>query len=361
MATLNPRFVERLLESKNRNVLLCGCGGGFDFVHSMLLYPALKEQGKNITIGSYSFNRPETIGGPAQTIFAQDGVIAKRVTAQSIPNAVYCPEVHTCSFLDAAYPEDGPHSIYAYYARDFTVPLLRELYKQIADHHHIDCIVLVDGGSDSLVVGDENGLGDPVEDAVSVTAVNSLRNVSERILICVGLGSDRYNHVSDGTSLRAIAELTRTEGYLGCLGLEPKNIAYRFYRRLIEHIYSRQTFQSVVAGMIIAAVEGYYGSQDIPPILSRRLRAGDAFYLWPLMSCLWAFEVSTVAERSLIAKWISEKSTVADCYRAISEGRKAIRGALRGVEDLPRQRDMGAELAMDFTEMYVRQHSRDDS
>jgi hypothetical protein len=34
---------------------MCGCGGGFDFLHSMLLYPELIRLGKKVTILSFSF------------------------------------------------------------------------------------------------------------------------------------------------------------------------------------------------------------------------------------------------------------------------------------------------------------------
>ena len=113
--------------------------------------------------------------------------------------------------------------------------------------------------------------------------------------------------------------------------------------------------------MIIAATEGYYGGGEVPPMLTPKLSVGDAFYVWPLMSCLWAFEIEVVARRSLIAKWIADKTSVSGCYRAISEGRRAMRSALRQVEDLPRQNAMASEFSLDYTAMYVRQRGAGDS
>jgi hypothetical protein len=84
----------------------------------------------------------------------------------------------TLKFLDKKYPEDAPHTMYAYYARHFTVPKLRTLYKKFIEVHKIDAVILFDGGTDSLVVGDEPGLGDPIEDAVSVATVASLVSIS---------------------------------------------------------------------------------------------------------------------------------------------------------------------------------------
>ncbi|GAH13399.1 unnamed protein product, partial [marine sediment metagenome] len=54
----------------------------------------------------------------------------------------YAPEIHVCRFLDQEYPNESPHSMYAYYARDFTVPLLTKFYRQLIHEHHIDCIIL---------------------------------------------------------------------------------------------------------------------------------------------------------------------------------------------------------------------------
>jgi hypothetical protein len=55
------------------------------------------------------------------------------------------------------------------------VPLLVDLYSYIVETHKIDAVVIFDGGSDSLMKGDEEGLGDPIEDCVSLTAVSKLQ------------------------------------------------------------------------------------------------------------------------------------------------------------------------------------------
>ena len=94
-------------------------------------------------------------------VFNEAGAVARRVTAASIPDEYYGPEVHVCSFLDCHYPSSSPHFVYAYYARAFSVPLLKRLYRQFVVRHSVDAIVLVDGGSDSIMAGDEEGLGDP--------------------------------------------------------------------------------------------------------------------------------------------------------------------------------------------------------
>ena len=58
---LVPTFLRRLADPALRTVLLCGCGGGFDFVHGLTLYPELRRLGKEVVIVSYSFGLPERI------------------------------------------------------------------------------------------------------------------------------------------------------------------------------------------------------------------------------------------------------------------------------------------------------------
>ena len=94
-------------------------------MHAITLMPELVRLGKSVVIGSYSFGAPEDITGEdAQVVFNQGGAAAVRVTARCRGSAHYAPEVHVCSYLDKQYPQHAPHSVYAYYARDFTVTRL---------------------------------------------------------------------------------------------------------------------------------------------------------------------------------------------------------------------------------------------
>jgi hypothetical protein len=335
---LLPTFVARLADSGIRTILLCGCGGGFDFVHSLTLYPELRRLGKTVVIGSYSFGNPAKILG-AVPVFEQNGAIAVRVNAANVADSHCGPEVHVCSYLDAVYPASAPHFVYAYYARAFTVPALAGLYRQFISAHSVDAIVLVDGGSDSLMVGDEEGLGDPTEDAVSVATVASLRGLKAKVLIVVGLGTDRFNQVSDAASLRAVADLTRAGGFLGAVSLEPSAAGSVFYRGCLDHIYERQRFRSVLAGTIDSAIQGWFGRDAVPPALKQRVQPGELFF-WPLMAVLWGFDVDAVARRSLIGSWIRDCRSVAECYAELHKGRSALGTKLRDVENFPRHEEM---------------------
>jgi len=316
----------------------------------MTLYPELRRLNKEVIIVSFSFGAVSAISGVAPVVWEKDGVMVKLVTSKSTPDSCYGPEVHMASYLDSQHPETAPHKIYACNAREFTVPLLHLFYSSLVKEHNIDAIVIFDGGSDSLMKGDEEGLGDPIEDCVSITAVSQLEGLKCKILISAGFGSDRFNHVSDASSLRAVAELTSMGGFQGSISLEPTSPGFKNYCGCVKHIYERQSFRSVLTGLIIASGNGNFGF-DIPKTgkdkisvdveLEKRVRPGDAF-VWPLMSMLFAFDVDVVVKRSWISEWIKQEKTVYGCYAALKAGRKKLQEEklLRGVENLPSHEQM---------------------
>lgn len=327
-AMLLPTFLRRLSDPGVRHVLVAGCGGGFDFVHGLLLYPELRRLGKRVHFLSHSFAPVTSYSGEAPVVFEEPPVLVRSVTAATGHAVDYAPEVHLCSFLDEREPEGRPHSVFASKARDFAVPVLTRLYRHIVAELSIDAVIVVDGGTDSLVAGDEPGLGDPVEDAVSVQAAAALAEVPLRVLLCAGMGVDRHNGVSDAATLRAVAELTRDGGFLGALAVEPDSDAHRFHADAIRHIGGRQQARSVVSHSIVDATRGYFGRGSRPGRV-----APATVFLTPLMALLFAFDVVPVAARSLVGGWIREAPTPEDAYQAFREGRARVRR--REEEHLP--------------------------
>ncbi|KAH3759246.1 cell surface glycoprotein [Pelomyxa schiedti] len=328
-----PSFLRLLEDPSVRTVMMCGCGGGFDFVHSMALYPELKRLGKTVIVGSFSFGNTSEIKEP---VYWRHPVltdcVVKKVTAASACSSFYAPEHHICEYLDLKYPDEAPHFAYAYYARSFTPKALKDLYSKFVTDHSIDGILAVDGGSDSLMVGDESGLGDPIEDAVTVATIASLEQVRMRILCVMGLGCDRFNCVSDAATLRAIAELTLLNGFLGSVMMEPTFPGFIFYRDLLKFMYKRQGFRSVIAGSIVASGEGHFGGNYVPDYLSSRVRPGE-LYLWPLMAALWTFDPVVVAQRSHICTVIKDCNTIDQMYTEVAKMRRTVRN--RSLETLP--------------------------
>ena len=95
------------------------------------------------------------------------------------------------------------------------------------------------------------------------------------MLITVGFGADRFNTVTDASSLRAVAELTKLNGFLGrfdfyklkcffffCIhsvSIDKNSAPYKLYRSCLDTIYKHQTFRSVLAASICCATCGEHG------------------------------------------------------------------------------------------------------
>lgn len=134
-------------------------GGGFDFVHSMLLYPSLRKMKKNVFFLSYSFGVMNKITKHAPVFFeasengiffsitcsfisvlsisfyhlqqillscssllfcpsSSPGPICKKVTKKTEAGFNYRPEIGYLQFLHKLFPEED-HFIYACCARDW--------------------------------------------------------------------------------------------------------------------------------------------------------------------------------------------------------------------------------------------------
>src|SRR5262249_27346486 len=125
----------------------------------------------------------------------------------------YFPERYLAEFLAA---RDEPSTVYA--LEKVGVVPLRAAYTHLVEHLSIDAILLVDGGSDILMRGDESGLGTPAEDMASLAAVARV-DVPVRLVACVGFGVDAFHGVCNAHYLEAVAELTRSGGFLGAASL----------------------------------------------------------------------------------------------------------------------------------------------
>jgi hypothetical protein len=380
-----------LKDPKIHSVLLVGCGGGFDFVHSLLIYDDLINLGKEIYVGSYSFGDPRDYSATPslEPIFSHPynknptsdilSPVVYRISSKCSGSKGYCPELGYCSYLDQRYPSKSPHEIYAYYARSFTVQTLTQFYSQLIASHGIDVVIAIDGGSDSLMRGDEHGLGDPIEDAVSVAAIASLccsvvsyQEAMSRpipspsseeslsptkplgLLYSVGFGCDRFNFVSDASSLRAVAELTASGGFLGSFSLTPASRRVAMYREGLAHIYQQQEMRSILSGCILASSLGGYGNDfqsssladfgtRLPPsssVPSPGRPSSEEIFLWPLMSMLWMFDITVVAERSMICQWIAPAVTPRESGELLDRHRKVLHSQqrIRSVEHLPTPR-----------------------
>jgi hypothetical protein len=155
-------------------------------------------------------------------------------------------------------------------------------------------VVLVDGGTDILMRGDEAGLGTPEEDAASLAAASGL-DVATRLLVCIGFGIDAHHGVCHAHFLEAVAALARSGNFLGAWSLTKEMPEVERYRDAIRYAFAGASRQpSVVNESILSALDGEFGDFHATPRTH-----GSELFINPLMSLCWAFRLDAVARRNL--------------------------------------------------------------
>lgn len=285
-------FFERLAGA--RRVLLAGMGGGFDIFCGLPLWHHLRAQGCHVELANLSFTQL----GRCRGEFPVPWLL--RVTPDTEGPRDYFPELQLARWLQA---QGTPQPVYAL-ARLGGVQTL-ECYRWLVRELEIDTVLLVDGGTDSLMTGNEDALGTPQEDAVSLWAASQVPGVERRLLALLGFGIDHFHGVSHWHFLENVAALMRSGSFLGSWSLPAASPAFLAYREACEFAY-RDTpgMPSIVNTSIVSAVEGCFGDHQV----TRRTR-GSELFINPLMSLYWGFDLEGVARANLYLNTLADTTS----------------------------------------------------
>jgi hypothetical protein len=301
-----------------RKVLIAGAGGGFDLFSGLPLAFALESAGKEVAFASQSFTY---LGG---TDAAHLGSGLYEVTARSQGQRDYFPERHLADWFSSRGKE---LSIYCF-DRVGMRPAVRG-WRLLAERVAPDAVVLVDGGTDSLMRGDEAGLGTPVEDITSILAANALSEIERRYIVCLGFGVDAFHGVCHAHFLENVADLARADAFLGAFSITRDMPEAKLFAEATEFVQARTPGrQSIVCASVLSAIDGQYGNYH-------RLARTRASTLWinPLMSLYWAFRLDAVAKRVLYADQIRETEHAYETTALIEAFRMECK--IRKAEDIP--------------------------
>lgn len=129
-------------------------------------------------------------------------------------------------------------------------------YRALVAHLQVDTVILVDGGTDSLMRGDEAGLGTPEEDMTSIAAVDAL-DAQQKYLVCLGFGVDSFHGVCHAHAFEAVAEFTRQGAFLGAFSLLREMPEVQRYFEASEFVFEAMAHHpSIVSTSILSALEG---------------------------------------------------------------------------------------------------------
>lgn len=310
MASLrdNPFFAR--LEPAQR-VLVAGAGGGFDIYAGLPLALALLNAGKQVFLGNLTFTY---LGGTNTPYLVPHlGLVGPEVVGES----GYFPERTLSKWLHA---RGLPCTVFAF--EKVGVRPLRVAYAALVERLQLDAIVLVDGGTDILMFGDEAGLGTPQEDMTSLAVVSRL-DVPIRLVACIGFGIDTYHGVCHAHFLENVATLERDGAYLGAFSVSRfSDEGAAFLDAVAAAQRATPDRPSIVNGSIAAALEGKFGDVQF----TDRTHNSELF-INPLMGLYFTFDLPGLAQRSQYldrlegTETIFEVSSIIEAFRHGTERR----------------------------------------
>jgi len=214
----------------------------------------------------------------------------------------YCPEAWLAGFLG--------RSIWSF--EKVGVRPLRHAYAWLIRELAIDLVILVDGGIDAILRGDETSLGTPSEDLASLAAVSGL-GVPARVA-CLGLGAELRDGIAHEQVFARIAELSRAGGYLGAEALLPGTPRGDLYRDAVAHVFAHQDGlkQSHVHKVVVAAMTGEYGT------------VAPHVWLSALLNMHWWFDLATVARTHLFLRELADTESIWDVAARIEAIRRDV-------------------------------------
>ncbi|MGB1286261.1 MAG: DUF1152 domain-containing protein [Aggregatilineales bacterium] len=297
---LNLPVLEHLQDSDN--ILIAGAGGGFDIFCGLPIYFTLREMDKTVHLANYSFSTLpliQRISDPE--ILVEGTLIGTRGDVRT--HIGYSPESYLTEWFMNVRDEEVP----VWTFQKVGVKLLHQLYIKLINHLNIDAIIMIDGGVDSLMIGDEEGAGTLLEDTVSLTAVSQL-DVPVKILACLGFGAEL--EVSHHNALMNMAALIKAGAFLGSCALTKQMPVYTQYESACRYVWEQpEHHKSHINMRVVSATQGETGNHhmyhDYRPL---------EVYVSPLMSLYWFFDADAVNARSLLAPHLKDTVDIQDAW-----------------------------------------------
>ena len=290
----SQQFVKTLADA--RTILIAGCGGGYDVFGAIPLMEELEHEGKSVHLASLSFS---ILAGRAES--------PTHIDASAATESAYCPEAWLSSWFRTHRNREVP----VWCFENAGAVQLRKAYADLVARLRPDTIILIDGGIDALLRGDETALGTPAEDYASLAAVHAL-DIPRKILACIGFGAEMRDGICHAQVFERIAELTVCGGFLGTWPLIAETPQARSYVDALRYTADHQTSQrgSHIHTVICAALDGECG--------------GSVTWPSPLANLYWFFSADVVAETNLLLRHIESARSMWEIAATVEAVRKSI-------------------------------------
>lgn len=276
------------IKIKEKNILMCSIGGGFDIFGCLPILHSL--EGYNITFSSFSLNK---LSAPIYDY-----------TGGDVGSFNYFPE--KILMLSKDIPKIN-------IIGKCGVVQLRSYYEKLIKENNIEHIITVDCGVDSLMAGDEEYKGTIAEEYVNFAALKGIR--IPKTHICVGMGTEVEENISNEVVLGNIASLIKINGFIGSCSLVKTMECYKKYKSAYLKVNEVPTHRkSHIHPRIISSVEGNYGDEFIKG-QTLMLSNNTPALINPLMSIFWVFDGDKIIHRlPILDKLITHTNFVQSVY-----------------------------------------------
>ncbi len=313
-----PPLIQSKLNRDSR-VLVAGAGGGYDVVCGLPLFCALEAAGCRAFLASFSSTPLNDISGSVkhtETLW--------EVTSDSARPS-YFPE----GWLARWFREKQGRDLSLWCFGASGVGPYHQSYQYLVDRLEIDVVIIVDGGVDSLLRGDEYSLASPLEDALTLAAI-SLLDGPQKFLVTTAFSAERLDNISHAQVLARIADLTRAEALLGVSTLLPSAEEGHLFVEAAEYVLSHQEgmHQSVVIGSMLSALRGDFGEKVVNPYTQN-----TPPWISPLMCLYWFFDLPEVARQNLYLSRLLTTRSFPEAAKRLHEFMKT--RPKRGWESIP--------------------------
>jgi len=294
---------------KGKNILILGCGGGYDIFTGLPIYFNLrsnnnsnKESKRDIKLASFSFTKYDLLKQ-----FPHEVENLYEVDALNPYDNTYFPEYELSSRINK--------SVYAI-STDTDLVKYEEALITIVKINNIDTVIAVDGGCDSVLFGVEEDLATPVEDMMTVYLVNKFKKegtIENAYLTCLGTNVELINHqdfiknmekikenngLVDSINLKNIYEKSESESESKSESKSESNsqINKDDVNRYINLFKSCNTNNSIINSSIVASIEGHHGRYENPSLKNRISLKENFPFLNEQTPILWIFDLEIVAK-----------------------------------------------------------------
>lgn len=286
---LNLPILERL--EACQNILIAGIGGGFDIFTGLPIYYTLCGLGKTVHLANYTLLDLSLVPFLAEAEIVIPGRLIGVSGITKELGMSYCAEGSLAQWLKIQHNME----ISIWMLPNEGGVAMIDAYQTLAARLKPDALILVDGGVDSLMRGDEEAPGTLIEDGLSLAGVRALP-IPVKILACLGMGTELEEGLAVSHAIENIAALAKVGGFWGSCALTPEMEAFQFYEAACRVVWDRPDGpKSHISTRVIPAVHGEFGDYHMYPDDQRM-----AVSISPLMGLYWFFDAERVIAHNLI-------------------------------------------------------------